>query len=270
MLVRTVNNLHIYQFESFNLPGVVHGIFSRHGGVSPAPYASLNMAVSTGDTRENVVANRQRAFRALGRDPDSIADLWQVHSADVVVVDSPRGEREHLGKADALVTDWPDISLFLRFADCVPILLYDPIRKATGLVHAGWKGTLLKAPAQAVRAMIAHYGCRPQDILAGIGPSIGPCHYEVGLEVVALTQRAFPGATELLIPPKTRPTAEGAVQGRPHLDLWAANAWALQEVGVTQIEIGQICTVCHADEFFSHRAAGPQTGRFGALLGLQV
>lgn len=270
MNVRTVDGLRYYQFDSFDMSGVVHGIFSRHGGVSPAPFASLNMAVSTGDTRENVTANRLRAFRALGCDPDSVADLWQVHSADVVVVHAPRGAREHLGKADVLVTDRPDVSLFLRFADCVPIMLFDPCRKAAGLVHAGWKGTLLKAPAQAVRALIEHYGCRPNDILAGIGPSIGPCHYEVGPEVAALTRRAFPGAAELLIPPEARSDASGPLPPRPHLDLWAANARALREAGVRHIEIGEVCTACHPDEFFSHRAEGPRTGRFGAVLGVRA
>ena len=182
MNVHTAENLRYYQFTSFDLPGVEHGVFSRHGGVSPAPFASLNMSISTGDALENVRANRERAFGALGRDPASVADLWQVHSADVVIADAPRGTREHLGKADALVTDRPEVTLFLRFADCVPILLYDPRRRVVGLVHAGWKGTLLKIPAQAVRVMIDRYGCRPADILAGIGPSIGPCHYEVGPE----------------------------------------------------------------------------------------
>jgi polyphenol oxidase len=259
--LQTNGNIRYYQFVSFgNLPGIEHGVFARHGGVSPAPFSSLNMAVSTGDVRENVRLNRERAFQALGRDPASVADLWQVHSAEVVVADAPRGAREHLGKSDALVTDRPEVTLFLRFADCVPILLYDPRRQVVGLVHAGWKGTLLKAPAQAVRVMAERYGCRPVDIWAGIGPSIGPCHYEVGPEVVALARQAFPEGTELLLP----------VNSHWHLDLWAANARGLREAGVpaAQIEIGQLCTACHPDEFYSHRAEGGKTGRFGALIGL--
>lgn len=261
--LKTAGVIHYYQFESFgSLPGVEHGIFARHGGVSPAPFASLNMAVSTGDARDNVRQNRERAFQALGRDPASVADLWQVHSAEVVVAEAPRGALEHLGKADALVTDRPEVTLFLRFADCVPIMLYDPRRKAAGLVHAGWKGTLLKAPAQAVRVMAQRYGCRPADLWAGIGPSIGPCHYAVGPEVVALVRQAFPGADELLLP----------VDGTTHLDLWAANARALREAGVeaAQIEIGQLCTACRPEEFYSHRAEGGQTGRFGAVIGLRA
>jgi YfiH family protein len=263
MHLKAAGDIRYYQFAAFtNLPGVEHGIFARHGGVSPVPFSSLNMAVSTGDARENVRLNRERAIRALGRDPASVADLWQVHSADVVVADAPRGGREHLGKADALVTDRPQVTLFLRFADCVPILLYDPRRKVVGLVHAGWKGTLLKAPAQAVSVMVRRYGCRAADIWAGIGPSIGPCHYEVGPEVTALVRQAFPEADELLLP----------VNDRWHLDLWAANARALREAGVeaAQIEIGRLCTACRPDEFYSHRAEGGKTGRFGALIGLRA
>jgi YfiH family protein len=263
MNLKTVGEIRYYQFSTFtSLPGVEHGIFARHGGVSPAPFSSLNMAVSTGDARENVRLNRERAFRALGRDPASVADLWQVHSAAVVVADAPRGTREHLGKADALVTNRPEVTLFLRFADCVPILLYDPQRKVVGLVHAGWKGTLLKAPAQAVGVMAGRYGCRPADIWAGIGPSIGPCHYEVGPEVTALVRQAFPEGDELLLP----------VNGGWHLDLWAANARTLREAGVEagHIEIGKICTACRPDEFYSHRAEGGKTGRFGALIGLRA
>ena len=201
MNLQTAGNIRYYQFASFgDLPGVEHGVFARQGGVSPAPFSSLNMSVSTGDTRENVRLNRERAFCALGRDPASVADLWQVHSSDVVVAEAPRGAQEHLGKADALVTDRPEVTLFLRFADCVPILLYEPRRKVVGLVHAGWKGTVLKAPAEAVRVMAERYGCRPADIWAGIGPSIGPCHYEVGPEVVDLARRAFPESDGLLLP----------------------------------------------------------------------
>ena len=262
MELKAVDNLHYYQFASFSRwPGVTHGVFARHGGVSPAPYASLNMAISTGDTPENVRRNRELAFRALGRDPASVADLWQVHSAEVVIADAPRGAREHLGQADALVTDRPDTTLFLRFADCVPVLLYDPVRRVAGLVHAGWKGTVLKAPARAVEVMAARYGCRPGDVWAGIGPSIGPCHYAVGPEVVAQVRQAFPDGADGLL---------RSVNGQAHLDLWAANALALRQAGLdaAHIETGQICTACQPADFFSHRAEGGRTGRVGAVIGL--
>ena len=259
MNVQNLNAIRYYQFESLSRPDLVHGVFTRHGGVSAGPYASLNLSISTGDARANVRENRRRAFRALGREPESIADLWQIHSAEIVVVDGPRGEDYPSEKADALITDQPAATLFLRFADCVPILLFDPERRAIGIVHAGWKGTLLKAPAAAVKAMAERYGCHPADIVAGLGPSIGPCHYAVGPEVVAQTRAAFPSVEELLL----------RVNGGHHLDLWAANARALREVGVEQIETSRLCTACRTDEFFSHRGEKGKTGRFGALIALR-
>jgi YfiH family protein len=260
MKVNSAGEIRYYQFAAFDESDLAHGVFARHGGVSAGPYASLNLSVSTGDAPDNVRANRLRAFHALERAPASVADLWQVHSADVVVADEPRGAREHLGRADALITDRPHVTLFLRFADCVPVLLYDPKRRAVGLVHAGWKGTLAKIAAAAVRAMAERYGSRPEDIVAGIGPSIGPCHYEVGPEVAAGTRAAFGGAAEALL---------ARTNGAYRLDLWAANAHALREAGVERIEQSQICTACRADEFFSHRGEKGKTGRFGALIGLR-
>ena len=260
MQVKTAGSILYYEFDTFNPAVVAQAVFARHGGQSPAPYSSLNMSVSTGDTRENVRANRMRAFAALDREPDSVADLWQVHSADVLVADTPNAPADYKGKADALITDRPEVTLFLRFADCVPILLYDPRRPAVGLVHAGWRGTLAKAPVAAVRAMAERYGSRPGDLVAAIGPSIGPCHYAVGPEVVEQTRHAFPNAGDDLLQ---------RVNGGHNLNLWAANARALREAGVEQIENSALCTACHAGDFFSHRAHGAQTGRFAALIGLR-
>lgn len=258
-MLQSSNLIQYFQFDSLRQADVTHAVFARHGGVSEGHWASLNVSVSVGDTRENVRENRRRAFRALGRAPESIADLWQIHSADVVRVDVPMGEAHDSPKADALITDRPDVTLFLRFADCVPILLFDPKRHAVGLVHAGWRGTLQKASAAAVRALAENYGSRPQDLIAGIGPSIGPCHYAVGEDVVTQTRAAFgPDADRLLL-----------ANHQPHLDLWAANALALQQIGVEQIDMSGVCTACHTEHFFSHRGERGQTGRFGALLALR-
>jgi YfiH family protein len=251
--------LRFWQFNNFDAGTVSHAIFTRHGGVSPEPYASLNMSVSTGDAGKNVQANVTAAFRALERDPTTRADLWQVHSARVVAADAPNGTRQHLGQADALITDRPEVSLFLRFADCVPIMLYDPRRRAVSVAHAGWRGSLSKVAKAAVEAMTERYGSRPADLVAGIGPGIGPCHYAVGPEVVEQTRLAFNGVADSLLL---------ARNGGYHLDLWAANRAALQEAGVEQIEVAEICTACHSQDFFSHRATGGLTGRFGGLIGL--
>lgn len=253
-------DLRYYQFATFSSDELVHGVFARHGGVSRGPYASLNMSVSTGDARENVRANRRAAFRALERDPLSLADAWQVHSAEVVVADEPLGEAPPPPQADALVTHRPEVTLFMRFADCVPVLLFDPERRVVGLAHAGWKGTLSRVAAAAVKVMTERYGSRPSRIVAGIGPSIGPCHYAVGPEVVARVREAFPGAGDDLLRP---------MNGGCHLDLWATNARVLREAGVEQIEVSGLCTGCRPDEFFSHRAERGRTGRFGALIALR-
>jgi YfiH family protein len=260
MLLVEHSALRFFQFDTFNATDVAHAIFTRHGGVSPPPYATLNMSVSTGDARDNVRRNVARAFAALERDPASRADLWQVHSARVVVADEPNGPADHLGQADAVITDRPGVSLFLRFADCLPILLYDPRQQAVGVVHAGWRGSLQKIAKETVAAMVERYGSRPADLVAGVGPGIGPCHYAVGPEVVAQTRRAFNGTADSLLL---------ARNGGYHLDLWAANRAALQEAGVEQIELAEICTQCHSDDFFSHRATGGMTGRFGGLIGLR-
>lgn len=252
--------LPIFQFNRFDAANVAQAIFTRHGGVSPEPYASLNVSVSTGDARDNVRQNLARAFRALERNPASCADLWQVHSAKVVVAEGANGPRDHLGQADALITDRPEVSLFLRFADCVPVFLYDPRRPAVGLVHAGWRGSLKKVVKATVEAMTERYGSRPADMVAGIGPSVGQCHYAVGPDVVEQTREAFGSVADSLLAEKN---------GGYHLDLWAANRAGLQEAGVENIELAEICTACYSQDFFSHRATGGRTGRFGGLIGLR-
>jgi YfiH family protein len=157
-----------------------------------------------------------------------------------------------------MVTDSPEFTLCLRFADCVPILLYDPVRGACGMAHAGWKGTAAKVAASAVEAMRGHFGSRPEDILAGIGPSIGPDHYAVRSDVADAFRTAFGAAA-----------AEGFLSRHGaalHLDLGAANEFTLRACGVRNIELAGICTACHTEDWFSHRAEHGRTGRFGALM----
>ncbi|MCC7353435.1 MAG: peptidoglycan editing factor PgeF, partial [Anaerolineae bacterium] len=161
---------------------------------------------------------------------------------------------------DALLTAAPDIPLLLCFADCVPIILYDPARRAVGLVHAGWRGTLAGASATAVAQMAATYGSRPADLHAAIGPAIGPCCYEVGPEVVERVCAAIPDAASVL---------RDGHGDRAHFDLWEANRKQLVAAGVGQVEVAGLCTACHRDEFFSHRGDGGRTGRFGVVVMLR-
>lgn len=249
-----------YQFESLAAhPAVVHGVFTRLGGVSAAPWDSLNLGGTVGDAHEAVQENLRRAYNALGLDGGRACTVWQVHSADTVLVHGPATSRRWLARADAMITAQPGLPLSMRFADCTPILLYDPDHHAIGIAHAGWRGTVQDVAGRTVRAMQAAFETRPERLVAGIGPSIGPDHYQVGEEVVAAVADAF-GAADGLV--------RRAPDGSAYLDLWAANRLALARAGVRQIEVAGLCTASRTDEFFSHRAERGRTGRFGAIIAL--
>jgi len=253
------NGLRYYSFEMF--PGdVVQAVFTRRGGVSPSPWDSLNVGGAIGDDIQNVRANRIQSFQALGRAPETIHDVWQVHSADVVIADAPRPLDTEYQKADILLTDNPAVTLFMRFADCTPVLLYDRKKRAIGIVHAGWLGTVRGATRAAVQAMQRRYASKPEDIQAAVGPSIGPDHYEIGPDVIAQVKAAFSEDAGSLL------EARGS---RTHFNLWKANQILLQKAGVKQIEIAGLCTACHTEDWYSHRGEKGKTGRFGALIGLQ-
>ncbi len=253
------DGLRYFQFNSFPKT-VTHGVFTRHGGVSPAPWASLNVGGSVGDDISRVAENRIRAFTALGRDPESIFDVWQVHGTRASFASESRHPGCHEDKADLIFTDRPEITLYMRFADCTPLLFVDTERNVVGLAHAGWKGTVQGVATAAVRAMQEHYGSELENIHAGIGPAIGPDHYEVGDEVIEQARTSFGADAEKLLP---------RVGERMHFDLWAANRLQLEKMGVTKIETAEVCTMCHMDDWFSHRGEKGKTGRFGALIALK-
>lgn len=251
--------LRYYSFDSLADQPVKQAIFTRQGGVSPQPWAALNVGGTVGDDAQRVLENRQRTFHALGLELDSLYDVWQVHGTQVVCADAPRPAHQAHLHADAILTDRPGVTLFMRFADCVPVYLYDPQRKVIGLAHAGWKGTVQRTAAEAVAVMRSRYGSRAEDILAAIGPSIGAHHYEVGEEVSSLVRQSFGTAASALLQP-----ASGN-QGGETFDLWAANRLVLQDAGVRQVEVAGICTACHLEDWYSHRAEAGKTGRFGAI-----
>jgi YfiH family protein len=252
-----VGALSYLTFGALDDLGVAHGAFSRQGGVSPAPWASLNMGATVGDSLENVRENRRRALAALQRDPSSSHDTWLVHGTAVVFAEAARPIDVPPQKADILLTDRPEITLMMRFADCTPILLYDPVRKVAGLAHAGWMGTVKLVAAAAVQAMEEHYGSKTGDIVAVIGPAICAEHYPVGLDVVEQVRRAFPSRSEEMF----------QIKGSQfYFDLWKANQAALESAGVEHIYQSGVCTACDTGHWYSHRAEAGQTGRFGALI----
>ena len=248
--------LSLYCFESFEGAPLIHGVFTRLGGVSRGDFASLNVGHTVGDDPAAVEVNHQTLYRALGVPAEAVVTVRQIHSDRVVAV-SPGDGGKSLGEADALISNVPGLLLLLRFADCVPVFLYAPRQRAVGLVHAGWQGTAKEIAAKTAQAMISAYGCRPEEILAGLGPAIGPCCFDVGAEVLEAIH-GKPWAEEVL---STR-------ENRTYMDLWRANALQLADAGLRQIEHSCLCTNCLREEFYSHRGEKGHTGRFAAVIGL--
>ena len=239
---------------------LVHGIFGRQGGVSPPPFDSLNLSQAVGDTPQAVHENFARACAVLGILPEQTAACHLYHSAEIVTV-TRQNQQRVMGWADGLITAEPNIFLAMRFGDCTPLLFFDPVRQAVGLTHAGWRGTMKNAAGATVSAMTKRLGCRPKDIITVIGPAIGPCCYEVGPDVVQAAGESFADVTGLF--------RENGRPGYAHFDMWAANRRQLAASDVTQIVETRMCTACHTDLFFSHRAEKGKTGRFGVIIGLR-
>jgi polyphenol oxidase len=240
-----------------------HFVTMRHGGVSQGPYSSLNIGLGTDDDPAHVLQNRRNISQSVGIPLELFVMQNQVHGTHVAVVTSEmKGQgafdrHTAIQETDAMVTNERGICLFVMSADCVPLLFFDPVHKVIGACHAGWRGTVDKAPLATLEAMNKAFGSRSQDIYAGIGPSIGSCCYHVGGEVIDMILRNF-GTTDSLVRFDT--------DGQPYLDLWATNQHTLTEAGVPvkQIEIAGLCTRCHHTDFFSSRNDKGLTERFGA------
>ncbi len=247
-----------YQFEHFS--AVRHGVFTRLGGVSAAPYGALNVGGTVGDDPAAVQENYRRLYAALALDDTQACSVWQVHSADTVIVSEPVPGRRWVAKADGMVTNKPGVPLVMRYADCVPVLLHDPVQQVIGIAHAGWRGTVQGAGVSVLRVMADAFGSNPADVRAGIGPSIGPDCYQVGEEVVEAVQTYF-GTVDGLV--KRHPD-----DGSAYLNLWEANERDLRRNGVQHIAVAGICTASNTHEFHSHRAEKGKTGRFAAVIAL--
>lgn len=247
-----------------NLSGIeklTHFVTRRAGGLSLPPYNTLNLGLHTADKHENVHANRARLAAETGIAIDKFLYASQVHSGDVKVIDEQaiaEGILSQTPQTDATITRLPGICLMVMVADCVPLILFDPVKRVSAVVHAGWRGTVHKITSNTIHSMVRHFACNPADILAGIGPSIGPCCYEVGEDVKEFVSQCFGTTQEYLL--QKNPTS------KPHFDLWYANRKQLTDSGLKaeNIETSQICTLCQADTFFSSRAGKGITGRFAA------
>ncbi len=253
------NGVTHYEFERLAADGrVAHAVFTRLGGVSRPPFASLNLGRTVGDRVEAVEENHRRALGVLDLASRETVSCYQVHGARVGLVG-----RGHAGTVqpatDALVTRAPGVALLLRFADCAPVLLFAPDVPAVGLAHAGWRGVAAGVVGATVRAMVERLGCDPARMWAGLGPMIGPCCYEVDAATAAAVTRACPDGASVA---QQR-------EGRLVLDLAAAVQAQLNAAGIAEVEQAGLCTACHVDEFYSHRAERGHAGRFGIAMGIR-
>lgn len=246
--------------------GVAHGFSTRSGGVSEGAFDSLNLGLNRGDLPEHVLENHRRFCAALGADVERTVFSHQVHKDGVRVVtsaDAGKGlYRERDYDADALVTDIPGLPLVVFTADCIPVLLYDPVRRVIGAVHAGWRGTSLGIAGKTVQLMQSHYGCQPGDLLAAIGPGISKCCFE--------TREDVPNAMLEVFGPAAFPCLESLPSGSFRVDLKGLNALSLERAGLTpeQISTSDLCTACRPDLFWSHRITGEERGSLAALIQL--
>ncbi len=259
MLRNSIHGTVLYQAERLlEFENLAHGVTTRHGGVSPAPFDTLNLSAHVGDAPERVQENLTRVHAALEINRAATVDASQAQ-ADRVTRVTARERGTRVPDVDGLITNERGVNLMLRFADCVPILLYDPAHRAIGVAHAGWRGTVSHVVANTVRAMQDAFDTRAPDLIACIGPSIGPCCYEIGADVRARIETAFPETHAQLL----------RHNGATHLDLWQANAVQLRALGVREIEIAGVCTADHTHDFYSWRRENATTGRFAALIALR-
>lgn len=248
---------------------VCHGFSTRLGGVSEGKFATMNFTFTRGDNPKHVRENYRRMARALQVDDRKMVLSWQTHTTNVRPVtekDAGKGiERERdYQDVDGLVTNVPGITLVTFFADCVPLYILDPVHKAIGLSHSGWRGTVNRMGRETLQVMEREYGTKPQDVIAAIGPSICQDCFEVGEEVTEAFGKAFKNED---LPSLYYRKENGKFQ----LDLWRANEIIFQEAGVRRenIHTTDICTHCNPQLLFSHRTAGTERGNLAAFLCLK-
>lgn len=252
----------LIKFENLSrIPGLKHFITTRAGGISLAPYNSLNLGLHTDDNPAHVLENRRLLAVETGIEPEKFLYASQVHSGDVKIIDQEaiiKGVLTLNPRTDATITNLPGICLMVMVADCVPLLLFDPVKRVSAVIHAGWRGTVQHITSNTVSKMVEHYGCNPLNIIAGIGPSIGACCYEVGEEVRRVVEESF-GTSEGYLVYHQHST-------KPHFDLIYANQKQLTDNGLRpeNIETAELCTRCRQDILFSSRASAGVTGRFAA------
>ena len=254
------------------IPFINHGFSTRLGGVSTGHMTSMNLGYGgpTLDYPANILENFKLITDSMGIDPNTIVRSWQVHKTNIRIVtkeDCGKGlyrERDY-NEIDGLITNSPGVTLVTNYADCVPLYLVDPVNKAIGLSHSGWRGTVEKMGKVTVEHMTEAFGSNPEDIICVIGPSICEQCFEIGEEVAVEFNKAFNlmDVSNHIISPNSK--------GRYQCDLWVANKEVLKEAGIKEdnIHISEACTSCHDDLLFSHRKTNGKRGSLAAFLAIK-
>lgn len=258
------NGVPYLAYPMYEETGIVHhGFSTRLGGVSKGCWSTMNINTTRGDDPADIAQNRKRIAGAIGVREEDFTYTFQVHGTNVAVVEEKDRGKQFMG-TDGLVTNVPGICLVTFFADCVPLYFVDPVKKAIGLCHSGWRGTVGKIGKVTVERMEQAYGCDPSDILAAVGPSICQDCYEVSEDVIEQFRLCFEDRLwkELFYQKEN---------GKYQLDLWKANEAVLSEAGIRpdHIAVTNVCTHCNPDILFSHRSAGDKRGNLSAFLALK-
>lgn len=265
--IREKNGVTYLTFPLLERAGLIHGFTTRLGGVSKGDCASMNLSFTRGDREEDVRENYKRIGQALGIDMSKAVLSHQVHKTEIFVAekeDQGRGvdpSKERLFEIDGLMTKEEGIPLVTFFADCVPLLFYDPKKRVIASSHSGWRGTVEKIGAKTVKKMEQEFGCTPEDILAVIGPSICQDCYEVSEDVAKEFEKVFTREEyeEMILDKKN---------GKYQLDLWKANEYILLGSGIRKehLAVTDLCTCCNPEFLFSHRASHGRRGNLSAIL----
>lgn len=263
------NNIPLLFFPKLKETGLVEHCFTtREGGVSEGMFESLNLSFTRGDDKELVLENYKRLAKAMNTDIDSFVCTDQTHTTNVIRVGKSDGGNgvtrpKQYFDVDGLVTNEPGVVLSTFFADCVPLYFVDPVNKAIGMSHSGWRGTVSRMGQKTIEVMKKEYGTNPKDVIAAIGPSICQDCYEISRDVAEEFIKEFKGQQEDILVDKGNDKFQ--------LDLWKCNEIVMQEAGIPKdnIAVTNICTCCNSKLLFSHRASKGRRGNLGAFMYLK-
>lgn len=264
MDIKEKNGVPFFSYPLLEQTGLVkHGFSTRLGGVSKGVWASMNISTTRGDDPAAIAENRRRIASAIGVDENKMVFTRQIHTTNVAVV-TEKDFGASLPDTDGMVTNVPGLCLVTFYADCVPLYFVDPVKKAAGLSHSGWRGTVNKMAAATVKKMQEAFGTNPADVIAAVGPSICQDCYEVSEDVISQFRENYRKEDwESLYYQKEN--------GKYQLDLWRANEINLLDAGIKRehIAVTNVCTCCNPEVLFSHRVMGTDRGNLSAFLALK-